>query len=316
MDTMGKLIFLSKKHNGGYGDRLVGFSSAITIGRILHMNVSSIWEEDFVSICNKSHQFSSLPIEYIDINCYNKKSHPVLEHENILEVWKGKTIVFQANQPVDILLWKNPYLQHILTDIPYEQYAIQSFKEIFTKYIELNDILQEYTDIYEYGIQIRCGDTYCMPHSLAQQYIPEKLFTEFAKSVKQYLQTNGIRGRVYLTSDAHILYSVFKSLSDTTIQFVYWERSQDIHFDSYNSQNKYMEIVRDHICLQHCKRILTSIRSNFGTTAAYCSPFCKELIFFSSTWDEPLNITYKNFNIDTYSDTSTLVLKEYLTHLL
>ena len=45
------LIFVSKKYNGGYGDRLVGMCAAITIARILGLKFFSTWEDDFMSLC-------------------------------------------------------------------------------------------------------------------------------------------------------------------------------------------------------------------------------------------------------------------------
>lgn len=309
---VGRLIYVSKKNNGGYGDRLVGMASAATIARLLGMEFSTSWEPDFQKVCDSSQAFATIPADYIDINCYNQKSHPVLESENILETWKEKTILFQANQPVDGLLWKNPHLQTLLQTLSYEEEARKSYKELFTRHIKLNDYLRAYTedDEFAYGIQIRCGDTYCMPHALAQQYIPEEQFDAFTRSIKDFLLQKGIKGRVYVTSDARCIYPFFQALSDTTIQFIYWNRAEDIHFDFYNSANKYVDILRDHVCLQSCKGILTSLRSNFGTTAAYCSPTCKELTLFTSSWASPLEVEFRSF------PTTQLILKEYPHHTL
>jgi len=149
-----------------------------------------------------------------------------------------------------------------------------------------------------------------MPHALAQQYIPESSFKEFARQIRDYIDKRGIEGNVYVTSDARIIYKYFEELSDERIQFCFWNRDEDIHFDFYNSRNKYAEIMRDHICLQSCKKILTGLRSNFGTTAAYSSQICNELILYESDWKEPLEIKLKEFD-----SSSVLVMKEYKVHL-
>jgi hypothetical protein len=151
---------------------------------------------------------------------------------------------------------------------------------------------------YDAGIQIRCGDTYCMPHALAQQYIPESEWPALAERIKGYLLTRGIGGPIYLTSDTYKIYPVFKALNDNVIQFVTIDRQDDIHFDFYNSNNRYKEIVADHVELQCCRRIVTGLRSNFGTTAAYCSPICDEIILYDRE--------FRTFNTN-----QVLVLKEF-----
>ena len=311
MET-GTIIFLSKKHNGGYGDRLVGMSTGITIARMLGFHFQSTWEDDFMRVCEKtSGLITNLPLNYVDLNTYNQITHPLLEHNDIQNEWKGKMVVLQANRPAEQALWKNPYFVKRLESTTYEKEAIQSYNEIFTKYIRFKDVLHSIYDTkYEFGIQIRCGDTYCMPHQLAQQYIPESCFPEFAKQIKEYILTKGVRGAVYVTSDARVLYEHFQKCSDETIQFVFWNREEDIHFDFYNSQNKYAEIMRDHISLQSCRRILTGLRSNFGTTAAYSSQVCQELILYESEWKEPLQIRFKEFDVKTM-----LITKEYQQRL-
>ena len=77
-----------------------------------------------------------------------------------------------------------------------------------------------------------------------------------------------------------------------------WPGQDDIHFDFYNSNNRYKEIVADHVELQCCRRIVTGLRSNFGTTAAYCSSFCDEIILYDRD--------FRTFNTN-----QVLVLKEF-----
>jgi hypothetical protein len=104
-----------------------------------------------------------------------------------------------------------------------------------------------------------------MPHALAEQYIPDAAWPAFAASVKAYLDKRDIKGPVYLTSDTYKIYPHF--LDDSRFRVI--DRKDDIHFDFYNSRNRYKEIVDDHLDLQSCRRIITGLRSNFGTTAAY-----------------------------------------------
>jgi len=295
----GTLIFWSKKYNGGYGDRLVGMSAGITIARILNMKFLSNWEDDYKVLCTGGgSQIVNIPPGYYDLNLFNLKRNAFLENDNILANLSGKTVVFQANQPVDLLLWSNPYLKDLLAGRSYEAESIKSYQEIFSKHILLKDL--GVGEEFACGIQIRCGDTYCMPHQLAEQYIPEKDFPAFTSQIKEYLIDRGIAGRVFLTSDACIMYNHFARLSDERIQFIFIERGEDIHFDFYNSNNKYFGIVKEHAMLQKCKMIMTGLRSNFGTTAAYCSPLCEEMVLYSPGKD-----------FKTVDCREKLVLKEY-----
>ena len=304
-ECRGTLIFWSKKYNGGYGDRLVGMSAGITIARVLGMKFLSNWEDDYKVLCEAGENLIvNIPAGYYDLNIFNQKRNAFLENDNILANLSGKTVLFQANQPVDILLWSNPFLKDLLAGRSYEAESIKSYQEIFSKYIPLKNL--EVGEGFSCGIQIRCGDTYCMPHRLAEQYIPESEFPRFASQVKAYLIDRGIVGRVFLTSDAHIMYDHFAKLSDDRIEFVFIKRSEDIHFDFYNSNNKYIGIVKEHMMLQNCRMIITGLRSNFGTTAAYCSKVCEEMVLYSSVWTEPLKVDFKAIDCK-----EKLVLKEY-----
>lgn len=223
------------------------------------------------------------------LNLINLRSSDILEKQDLRELWQNQVVRFSANIPVDRLLWSNPHFS-----LPsYQAEAIRSFREIMPC-LGLPAIFPK----YEFGVQIRCGDTYCMPHAGAQQYIPETAWPDFAERVKAYLLGRGVKGAVYLTSDTYKIYPVFKALNDETLQFVTIDRIADIHFDFYNSTGKYKEIVADHLELQCCRRIITGLRSNFGTTAAYCSAYCEELILYDrgfKAFDTRTQLVLKEF---------------------
>jgi hypothetical protein len=251
---------------------------------------------------------SSLPPIHETLALTNQHRSGILETENLLERWAGKTIVLEANIPLDHLLWKNPHLAGILVSKLYEQESIQSFRELFSKHIHLSHPLfssvREQT--FDCGIQIRCGDPYCMPHSLAEQYIPESKFAEFAQKLKHYLILKSIQGRIYVTCDTYHMYKHFVALNDESYTFVFRDRKDDIHFDFWNSNNRYAEVLVDHLMLMQCKEVITGLRSNFGTSGAYCSTLCKTIHFYTSDWSEPCKVNFLSFPTD-----SSLVLKEY-----
>jgi len=290
--------FLSRKHTGGYGDRLIGMASVLTIARILGFHFQYSWEEEFMNHC----QPSELNCVDETLDLINQNNSHILETEDLLTAWKGKTIAIKANIPIHSGLWKNPFLRERTAGRIYETETIQSFQEIFSKYIRFLTPFSERK--YDCGIQIRVGDTYCMPHSLAEQYIPTSAFPTLARTMKSYLQKRGIRGHIYVTSDTFHIYKDFTELNDSDYTFVFRERTDDIHFDYHNSNNRYREVLEDHYSLMNCKTVITGLRSNFGTTAAYCSPDCSELVIYTSEWKG--KITYKLYN-----PKSTLVLKEY-----
>ena len=45
------IYFWSKKHNGGYGDRLVGVGACIAISILLGHDFQIIWDEDLSDFC-------------------------------------------------------------------------------------------------------------------------------------------------------------------------------------------------------------------------------------------------------------------------
>jgi len=282
---MTQIVFFCDKHYGGYGDRLVGMASAITIARALGVPLAFQWEPEFMELCRAQPALNATT----HLNLINLRSSDILEKQNLRELWQNQVVRFSANIPVDRLLWSNPHFS-----LPsYQAEAIRSFREIMPC-LGLPAIFPK----YEFGVQIRCGDTYCMPHAGAQQYIPETAWPDFAERVKAYLLGRGVKGAIYLTSDTYKIYPIFKALNDETLQFVTIDRVADIHFDFYNSTGKYKEIVADHLELQCCRRIITGLRSNFGTTAAYCSQVCKEIILYDrgfKAFDTRAQLVLKEF---------------------
>jgi hypothetical protein len=301
----GYIQFTSSKHNGGYGDRLIGMASVVTIANILGYSFRYTWEPDFMTHCEKTEStLLSNHDEVLDL--YNTHSSPILEQEDLLTRWSGKTVTIKANIPIHGGLWKNPHLKVLLKDRNYDTETIRSFQDLFSKYIHFSNPFPAIQ--YVCGIQIRVGDTYCMPHKLAEQYIPNEAFSVLARCMKFYLQQREIKGLIYLTSDTFHIYNHFTALNDSEYTFVFRNRSDDIHFDFYNSNNRYKEILEDHCSLMNCKTVITGFRSNFGSTAAYCSPICKEIVYYDSNWKE--SIVFKE-----YDSTKLLVLKEYKHHL-
>jgi hypothetical protein len=303
--NIGCIQFISTKHTGGYGDRLIGMASALTIANILGFRFCYSWESDFMNNCETT-EHTVTQKETIILYLINQHSSPVLEQGDLPRLWSGKTITIQANIPIHGGLWKNPYLKELLKGRSYDTETLQSFQQLFSTYIQFKNLVPAIQ--YKCGIQIRVGDTYCMPHSLAEQYIPNEQFSAFARSIKRYLQQRGIKGSMYVTSDTYHMYKYFTELNDSDYTFVFRDRTDDIHFDFYNSNNRYKEILDDHCSLMNCKTIITGLRSNFGTTAAYCSPVCTELVVYTSDWKQ--TIEYRS-----YDSKTVLILKEYKAHL-
>jgi hypothetical protein len=279
------ITFWSRRNNGGYGDRLVGMSTACTLARRLQMKFEIIEE-------------ISAEEECVHVNLVNKTSSDLIECVNIRELWKDKHVIIQSNTPIDVCLWKNPFFKD-LEDVSYENETIQSYKCI-SKMISRDTIIPHR---FVCGVQIRCGDTYCMPHSLAEEYIPESRFSEFSRSIHDYICSTSMRGKIFLTSDTYKIYPFFKKLSNSEIEYVYTEKRDDIHYDFYNSDNRRDEIVYEHTMLQQCERIITGLRSNFGITAAYCSPICQQVILYPSfkTFDTTTEFVSKEFSHKAHS---------------
>jgi hypothetical protein len=275
------ITFWSRRNNGGYGDRVVGMSAACTIARRLHMKFQIIQD--------------ILPDDKcVHVNVINNTRSDLLEFANLRELWKDTHVVVQANTPIDLCLWKNPFFPE-LKDVSYELEVIQSYKEISRT--------APSSQPFVCGVQVRCGDTYCMPHSQAEEYISQSSFLEFSKSIHDYIFSNSIRGKIFLTSDTHKIYPYFDALSNADIEYVYTKKQDDIHYDFYNSDNRRDEIVYEHEMLQQCQHIITGLRSNFGITAAYCSPVCQRVTLYPrfKTFDTNVDFVSKEFPHKAYA---------------
>lgn len=291
------IIFNSKKNrnDSGYGDRLVGMSAVRTIARILECEFTSVWDDEYARLCDGL--ATALPSSYEEVNLFNQRTSDVLSQADLRALWEGKTIVISSNTPIDLSLWSNPFLSSELQGRSYELESIRSYREIFRDHIRLKEVP---TETFQCGIQIRCGDAYCYPGPTARTYIPESEFPALCTEIKSYLERRSIRGRVFVTSDTYKILDCFRDLNDSVHTFVFRDRSDDIHFASDSAAHRLNEIVHDHMCLQNCDLILTSLRSNFGTTAAYCSSRCKELVLYSPSWQ-----------FESYACNDKLLLKKY-----
>jgi len=302
----GIIQYIGTKGCGGYGDRLIGMVSVLTIANMLGFDFKYTFEEDFMKNCLKSDKTTTKEAD-ISIWLINQDSSQILQEENLPTIWSKKTVTIHANITIHGLLWKNKHLNEILKNRDFDIETTRSFQELFSKYIQFSNpfpVIQ-----YDCGLQIRVGDTYCHTLSNSVSYIPTEQFAVLAQRMKSYLQNRGIKGSIYVTCDTFHIYKHFTALNDSDYTFVFRDRSDDIHFDSHNSNNRYKEILEDHCSLMNCKRVITGLRSNFGTTATYCSPICSEIVFYSSTWEDPCTIEFKAFNPKT-----TLVLKTYKKH--
>jgi len=302
--------FICTKRQGGYGDRLIGMTAVATIARILNTPFQFLWEPEFMNLCTHNEFTANDDSSTIEITSLgNVDNCPILETEDIFTKWDGAIVAFHAaNLPFHKSLWKNPYLQEYLKHKSFDSETRQSFQDLFRLYIRFTDPFP--TILYDCGIQIRVGDQYCMPHATAECLIPTDKFEIVAKRMKTYLQYQGIKGKVYVTCDTFHMYKHFTALNDSEYTFVFRDRSDDIHFDWYNSNNRYREVLEDHAVLMNCKSVVTGLRSNFGTTALYSSPYCHEVAFYTSSWKDACSVEYK-----VYDPRSVLILKEHKIHL-
>lgn len=270
------ITFYSKRNNGGYGDRIVGMSAACTVARCLGMKFQVVTDD----VEGTHHYF------------VNQKRPQLLEIADLRTLWKDKHIVFEANTPIDLCLWSNPFFPE-LKDVSYERESIHSYKEVsqflFPSFVP--------TQRFACGVQVRCGDTYCMPHQLAEEYISKENFQQCTESIHECILRKGIRGKIFVTSDTYTIYPWFDALSTPDIQYVYTPRKDDIHYDFYNADSRRDEIVLEHQQLQQCDHIITGLRSNFGITAAYCSRVCQRITLYPTftTFDTSVDFVSKEF---------------------
>lgn len=286
------IVFCAGRGCGGYGDRLIGFASAYVLARALDKPFGLMLEPEYVALFD---HLECTPIDTL-INLINK--HMAFETDDF-STYVGNVGV-SMNMPCVRGLWNNPRFTPPYT---FESAFTEAFTHIYTTY--LRPLPHLYPKIaYAAGLQIRCGDVYCMPHAYAEEYIPESAVPSLLSQCKHYLMSQGVQGRVFVTSDARMVYEHAAALSDNTLEFCFFPRSDDIHSDFHNSSGRAEEIVQEHVHLSTCPWIITSLRSNFGSTAAYAGK-CKHLVYFSATWNNLL-VSFRHINTQT-----TLCIKEH-----
>lgn len=286
------IVFYAGRGCGGYGDRLIGLASAYVLARALGKPLGVTLEPEYIALFEHC---ECTPIDTF-INLINK--HMAFETDDF-STYVGNVGV-AMNIPCVRGLWNNP---RVAPSFEFEEALTEAFTHIYTTYLRpLPRLFPEVA--YAAGLQIRCGDVYCMPHALAQEYIPAAAVPSLLRQCKDYLISQGVRGRVFVTSDARMVYEHAAALSDETLEFCFFPRTDDIHSDFHNSSGRAEEIVKEHVHLSTCPWIITSLRTNFGSTAAYAAK-CKHLVYFSATdWNAPVSFCHINTQ-------TTLCIKEY-----
>lgn len=317
------VVFLSKKGNGGYGDRLIGLISAYTFARMLRKPFIHAWPTEIADAFYDAIDLKDVPCENMIYFYWIQKPYHEMDILDTLtlETWENNTVHIETNTPfLRRLFDMNPLFQ----DYDFEEEFRRSARDIYQNIcIPAFHIMP--IPSCDVGIQIRCGDSYCNNDGdyktgpgIADYIIPLQLpllLVKLAKYIKKVIPKNAT---IFVTSDYGNVNVILAELLGDSYQVKWVMTPQKSHFDRASGIANPYPIIMEHVLLSRCNHIITNVNlSNFGTSAKLISQHTGRLHNFD--YGTPRTTEQKrsvNFNTDTldiqqidFED--TIIFKEY-----
>jgi hypothetical protein len=274
---MKELVFLSKKGNGGFGDRLVGIVSCYLIAKKYNLNFKIFWDvknidELFNNISYIEHKKELKNIRLID----EKKSKKAKDF--LINILPKTDISYsiESNMNWHFFIYDN---RDILIRDTKETYNILLNDILGVNREIVNKILQKYTDISErIGIQIRTGDQ--LFEEKGALYIPNSKHVNFCNNLANVIIENYQNDKkLFVTADNPEIINELKKIIGNKYDILTTSIG-NIHID----KNELVEIetlinlFEEFFLLSSCKEIIgCAKKSNFSLLSSLLNN--KKLIF-------------------------------------
>lgn len=306
------MFFLMSKHACGWGDRLVGLSSAIIMAKYLNKKLFILWDDK--QILNEMSVFFEPNHTWLYLEPKHKQEFfknaqfydwmHLGQADEIRSVLasllsttnnkKKQNIVVKMNQPYGSVVFNSGEREK------YSKSLFEAYNDIKTKYFVFKSSYQEKwmrelsTINLCLGVQVRTGDKSAVgaSHNF-HLLLDEPDYPAFCKSL---LQNNAVinNENIYIASDDVKFIDTLKREDKNSKNILTAGIQENIHFDDKNSAGKKETIFKEYFYLTQCKMLITSKNSNFGITAAYLGNH-DSLIFYEFT--EKKEILLKKYNI-------------------
>ena len=301
--------FPKKEMNGGYGDRLVGIISILSLSQIFNRHFLIKWDkEDISSIFTYSNNYYNHTLNS-KIKTIIVNSGKQLENFNNKVNKKGILKIFDS----DICLFKTNMelvqsIQNSVSGINYFDLLFNNYRNIYKKHIILNDNILDL--VYKVignrqkiiGIQVRTIyiDTIVNGQHMPDLWLGNKSNRAFITlknyfipkllNIKKHIENNIKNYTIFITADNNYLIQFAKNIfndvifSDAEVMHIEWERHgsneksklrerEKIKNYDNSSINDFNKNFIDHYILSTiCSNLYISTESNFGRTSALINP--------------------------------------------
>jgi hypothetical protein len=276
---------------GGFGDRIIGIASTLTLSDLTGSKLLIKWE-DF----NLSNYF-----EYDEFNFYNQQDgrfdhinnhlkylhdikvlSDVFSNVNLEDYLKMENLIFHTNQNI----WQHFYRNGNYNLGEYGNFTRDLYKRIFSIYLKPKEsILNKVDEIIDsdkyVGIQIRMGDL-LMENDSKLKYPSDYshywncgigAVSESIKSIQEkYPDYN-----FFITSDVDIKHFA-DSLDLSKIKYI---EGSPTHIEISASLDNIEKTFIDFFCLSKCSKLFVTARSNFGRISTFLADSNESRFFIS-----------------------------------
>jgi hypothetical protein len=255
--------------SGGFGDRIIGIASCLSLCEKLNCELSIKWHDcditDYFDLSHYDffkHTFSK-NIKRIVNHQVNELKDLFLNKKN--EDFQCDTLLFNTNQNIWIFL--NTY-----TSIEeYEQYTHYLFKTIFNKYLVPKEVLTEQIKMYQsnIGIQLRFGDVFMHQEHRQLNYPQEDHFPlgkdiEKIRNMITAIILSHSTEKIFITSDINI----YKVLNISNYPNIIYIDKQPVHLERSQNKSNMDKTFIDFFILSKCNLLYITYESNFGRIPA------------------------------------------------
>lgn len=258
--------------SGGLGDRVVGLCSAIVLANMLGKRLLIKWDTPSIKnvLTLGSHDFYSVKPSLanavrVDAMNHRWKVANLFMKENLINKWRGKTVVLQCNQDIAYFLYRNPTWTN--KSSTYEQHLMNAYQSVFTTYLKpvRNSANATLTNTSYAAIQIRAGDKYMgVGGHQPIKDVPSAMRT-LAAQLKTLVPTTHA---IYVSSDHPNSKTLLQrelseyKVIDNAQSRVHLERSKS------SSTNQLQALISDLFTLSTANILIISNYSNYGRMAA------------------------------------------------
>jgi hypothetical protein len=266
------LFFLAKRGNGGYGDRMVGMTTAMTFSRLFDLKLRIIWWEDYMKevfedaevMNDVKNEIKGVHIHWIDLSPLQSAKRTIYSWKP--DTYRGKTMILECNQAYDRFCFDVEWMRQKL-GCSFLENVKRNMAQFYSTVLIPKFREERRFDI---GVQIRVSDA---QYGLARDnknflILKENMGVLFDKIMSYIKDIEGTT--IYITGDNEEYVKILEKRirSELKEKEVYVNYiGQNFHSDKVMNGLGMKHCIESHQLLSNCKSHIIG-HSNYGIMAA------------------------------------------------